>query len=87
MLEDDYYQMYLEETDTRIQGEIDLKCRVVNIEEIRCLIPWERCWDSNKRLFWKQCVKVTCALAGPGDDIRTYYYFDPKRWTLRLLKQ
>lgn len=87
MLEDDYYQMYLEENDPRTIGEIDLKRRAVDIDEVRCLIPWQKCWDSGKRLFMKSCIRVTCALTGPGDTIYTFYYFEPKRWTIRVLKQ
>lgn len=82
MLEDDY-----EEFDRRVFGEIDLARRVESVSQVRCLIPWERCWDSKKRLFFKKCVKVTCAIYGPGDTFYTFYYFEPKRWTLRLLKQ
>ena len=87
MLDDYYYQMYLEETDPRTIAEIDLKHRVVNIKKARCLDPWKRCWDSKKYLFLKPCIRVTCGLSGPGDTIITNYYFDPSTYTLRLLKQ
>lgn len=87
MLEDDYYQMYLDETDARRIGEIDLERRIESVSEVVCLRPFERCWDSNKRLFLKKCVKVTCAIYGPGEPCYTFYYFEPKRWTLRLLKK
>jgi hypothetical protein len=83
---DEYYQMYLEETDYRVMGEIDLERRVESISEIFCLSPFAKCWDTRKKLFLKKCVKVTCAVYGPGDPVHTFYHFDPKRWTLRLLK-
>lgn len=79
--------VYNEREDPRVYGEIDLERRVESVSQVRCLIPWKRCWDSDKNLFLKSCVKVTCAIYGPGDAIYTFYYFEPKRWTLRLLKQ
>jgi hypothetical protein len=80
-------EIYDEREDPRIWGELDLERRIAHTKETRCLIPWKRCWDSEKSLFLKKCVKVTCSLSGPGDDIRTYYYFESKRWTIRLLKK
>ena len=80
-------EIYYENEDPRIWGEIDLERRVVNTEKVICLVPWKRCWDSRKNLFMKSCIRVTCALTGPGDTIYTFYYFAPKYWTLRLLKQ
>lgn len=80
-------EIYYENEDPRIWGEIDLKRRVVSVSQVICLRPFEQCWDSSKRLFLKKCVKVTCAIYGPGEPVYTFYYFEPKRWTLRLLKQ
>lgn len=79
--------IYNEREDPRVWGEIDLERRVESVSKITCLRPFERCWDSNKRLFLKKCVKVTCAIHGPGEPVYTFYYFEPKRWTLRLLKK
>jgi hypothetical protein len=79
--------VYNEREDPRVYGEIDLERRVIYTREITCLIPWKRCWDSKKSLFLKQCIRVTCGLNGPGDTIITNYYFEPKRWTLRLLRK
>jgi hypothetical protein len=79
--------VYNEREDPWEFAEEDLEHRVVNTKQVRCLIPWKRCWDSRKSLFMKSCVRVTCAVSGPGDDVRTFYYFEPKRWTIRLLKQ
>jgi hypothetical protein len=79
--------VYNEREDPRVYGEIDLERRIVNTKQVRCMIPWKRCWDSGKSLFMKSCVRVTCAVSGPGDDVRTFYYFEPKRWTIRLLKK
>jgi hypothetical protein len=77
--------MYLEETDFRTIGEADLERRIESISQVRCLIPWGRCWDSRKKLFLKKCVKVTCVIRGTGESFYTFYYFEPKRWTLRML--
>ena len=79
--------VYNEREDPRVYGEIDLERRIVNTKQVRCLIPWKRCWDSGKSLFMKSCIRVTCGLSGPGDTIITHYYFEPKRWTIRLLKK
>ena len=79
--------IYDEFADHRFCGEGDLKYSVLHFKEVRCIIPLKRCWDSNKSLFLKKCVKVTCHIPGPGDSIFTHYYFEPKRWTIRLLKQ
>jgi hypothetical protein len=79
--------VYNEREDPRVYGEIDLERRVVDAAQVRCLIPWKRCWDSRKSLFMKSCIRVTCGLSGPGDTIYTFYYFEPKRWTIRLLKK
>jgi hypothetical protein len=86
MLDDDDY-IYNEREDPRVYGEIDLERRVEYVFQTRCLRPFTRCWDSNKPLFLKKCVKVVCALHGPGEPVFTQYYFEPKRWTLRLLKK
>lgn len=79
--------IYNEREDYRVYGEIDLERRVEHVAQVRCLKPWSRCWDSGKKLFMKRCVKVTCCLYGPGDPVITVYYFEPKYWTLRLLKK
>ena len=79
--------VYNEREDPWAFAEMDLEHRVVNTEQLRCIIPWKRCWDSGKRLFMKSCIRVTCAVSGPGDDVRTIYYFEPKRWTIRLIKK
>jgi len=79
--------VYNEREDPRVYGEIDLERRVIYAQETTCLIPWKRCWDSRKNLFLKSCIRVTCGLNGPGDTIITNYYFEPKRWTLRLLRK
>ena len=68
-------------------AECDLLNYIDDIKEIRCLLPWKRCWESGKFLFLRKAIRVECVLHGPGDDIRTYYYFEPKQWTIRLLKK
>jgi hypothetical protein len=79
--------IYNEREDPRAWGEIDLERRIESVSNITCLRPFKCCWDSGKPLFLKKCIKVTCAIYGPGEPVYTFYYFEPKRWTVRLLKK
>lgn len=51
-----------------------------------CFNPRAFCWDSGKSLFLKPATVVHTVVTGPGDPLRETFYFEPKRYTARLLK-
>jgi hypothetical protein len=65
-----------------------IRQRTVEVNENRiCFNPRAFCWESGKRLFLKRATVVHTLVIGPGDPLKETFYFEPKRYTMWLLKQ
>jgi hypothetical protein len=51
-----------------------------------CFNPRAFCWDSGKRLFLKPVTVIHTMITDPGDPLKETFYFEPKRYTMWLLK-
>ena len=74
--------------DTEEVANWMIKNRTVRVEEISiCFNIRAFCWDSGKRMFLKPVTVVHTQIDGPGDPVKEKFYFEPKHYTLWLMKQ
>lgn len=74
--------------DTEEMTEWMIRERTNEVKENRlCFNPFAFCWDSGRRLFLKRATVVHTLVTGPGDPLKETFYFEPKRYTLWLLKK
>jgi hypothetical protein len=67
-------------------GDWMIRDRVKKISERRSFNPRAFCWATGKRLFLRNSVIVICEITGPGTPAIQRFYFTPRQYTLRLLK-
>lgn len=73
--------------DTEEIGDWMIRERTVEVCEKRvCFNPRAFCWASGKRLFLKPATVIHTMITGPGDPLKETFYFEPKRYTMWLLK-
>lgn len=73
--------------DTAEIGDWMIKNRAVRVNKKRfCFNPRAFCWNSGKSLFLKPATVVKTVIEGPGDPLKETFYFEPKRYTVWLLK-
>lgn len=86
----DRFRMMLKNSDPNMDDIANwmIRERTIGVDENRlCFNPWAFCWSSGKRLFLKRATVVHTEITGPGDPLKESFYFDPKRYTIWLLKQ
>ena len=73
--------------DTVEVGDWMIRERTVKVCEKRiCFNPRAFCWSSGKSLFLRPATVVNTLVAGPGDPLKETFYFEPKRYTIWLIK-
>lgn len=73
--------------DTEEVANWMIKHRTVRVTERSiCFNIRAFCWASGKRLFLKPVIVVHTQITGPGEPVDEKFYFEPKQYTVWLLK-
>ena len=72
----------------KLKYERLLRENTTKVTDCRCWTVDAQCYVTKKFLFGKKCTKVVVTINGIGSPtVKRTFYFDPKQYTLWLLRK